>query len=115
MAKRILVVDDSPTTRQQVATCLIEAGYEVVEAFDGLDALDKREGCAMALCDINMPRMSGLEFLATVAGGSMPVVVLTTEAKAALMTQAKNAGARGWMVKPFKPSQLISVVRHLVG
>jgi two-component system chemotaxis response regulator CheY len=112
--KKILVVDDSASIRQQVTMCLNEGGYEVVEATDGLDALEKRAGCAMVLCDINMPRMNGLEFVEQVGPTGLPVVMLTTEGKPELVARAKKAGAKGWMVKPFKPEQLLAVVNKLV-
>lgn len=114
MGRKILVVDDSPSIRQQVSLCLTEGGFEVVEAADGLEALEKRAGCAMVLCDINMPRMSGLEFLEKIGGNELPVVMLTTEGKPELVARAKKAGAKGWMVKPFKPQQLLAVVNNLV-
>lgn len=95
--------------------CLTGGGYEVVEAQDGLDAMDKRAGCALALCDVNMPRMNGIEFVEKVGSQPMPIVMLTTEGKPELIDRAKKAGAKGWMVKPFKPEQLLSVVKKLVG
>ncbi|MFT3709869.1 MAG: response regulator [Archangium sp.] len=115
MSKKVLVIDDSPTIRQQVALCLSGSGYQVVEAVDGLDAMGKREGCAIAICDVNMPRMNGIEFVEKVGTGAMPVVMLTTEGKPELIDRARKAGAKGWMVKPFKPDQLLSVVKKLVG
>lgn len=114
MARKILVVDDSPSIRQQVSMCLQEGGFEVVEACDGVEALEKRAGCAMVLCDINMPRMNGLEFIEKVGGADIPIVMLTTEGKPELVARAKKAGAKGWMVKPFKPQQLLAVVNNLV-
>ena len=93
--------------------CLTNGGYEVVTAEDGIDALAKREGCALALCDVNMPRMNGIEFVEKVGKEAMPVVMLTTEGKPELIERAKKAGAKGWMVKPFKPEQLLAVVNKL--
>ena len=115
MSKKILIIDDSPSIRQQVSLCLTSGGYQVVEAQDGLDALEKTGGCALAICDVNMPRMNGIEFVEKVGGQAMPIVVLTTEGKPELIDRAKKAGAKGWMVKPFKPEQLLSVVKKLVG
>lgn len=114
-AKTILVVDDSPAIRQQVSLCLTTAGYTVVEAQDGLDALARTAGVSMCICDVNMPRMNGVEFVEKVGAGAMPIVMLTTEGRPELIERAKKAGAKGWMVKPFKPEHLLSVVKKLVG
>jgi len=114
MSKKVLVIDDSPSIRMQVSLLLTQGGYEAVEAQDGLEALDKRTGCSMAICDVNMPRMNGIEF-AERAAGSMPVVMLTTEGNPELIARAKKAGAKGWLVKPFKPEKLLSVVKKVVG
>jgi two-component system, chemotaxis family, chemotaxis protein CheY len=113
--KKVLVVDDSPTIRQQVSLCLSGGGYDVVEAQDGLDALTKTTGISMCICDVNMPRMNGIEFVEKVGAGAMPIVMLTTEGRPELIERAKKAGAKGWMVKPFKPEHLLSVVKKLVG
>lgn len=113
--KKILVVDDSPAIRQQVTMCLTGGGFDVVTAEDGLDALGKRAGCALALCDVNMPRLNGIEFVEKVGHEAMPVVMLTTEGKPELIERAKKAGAKGWMIKPFKPDQLLAVVKKLAG
>jgi two-component system, chemotaxis family, chemotaxis protein CheY len=115
MGKRILLIDDSVTFRHQISVCLRGGGYEVVEAVDGLDALGKRDGCDLAICDVNMPRMNGIEFVEQVGRQAMPVVMLTTEGRPELIERARKAGARGWMVKPFQPEQLLSVVKQLVG
>ena len=115
MAKKILVIDDSPAIRQQVSICLIEGGYDVVEATDGRDALSKLEAVSLAICDVNMPGMNGIEFVKEMAqrGSKLPIVMLTTEGRPELVSEAKKAGAKGWMVKPFKVDQLILVVRKL--
>ncbi|MCE9571693.1 MAG: response regulator [Deltaproteobacteria bacterium] len=118
MSKRILVVDDSPTVRQQVSVALCQAGFAVVEAVDGLDALGKFDATiAMVVCDVNMPRMNGIEMLeklkADGKGSTTPIVMLTTEGQPALIDRAKKAGAKGWIVKPFKPDQLIAAVKKL--
>lgn len=114
MTKKILVVDDSPSIRQQVTLCLEQGGYAVVEAQDGVEGLERRADCAMAICDVNMPRMNGIEFAEKIAG-TLPIVMLTTEGRPELITRAKAAGAKGWMVKPFKSEHLLSVVKKLVG
>jgi two-component system chemotaxis response regulator CheY len=122
MSVKILVVDDSRPIRQQVGTALTEAGFEVIEAEDGVDGLAaarSHKDIALVICDLNMPRMNGLEVLAALKGdvstAALPVVMLTTEGKTELIQQAKRVGAVGWMVKPFKPDQLVAVVRRIVG
>jgi two-component system chemotaxis response regulator CheY len=122
MAKKILVVDDSRSVRQVVIDALLEAGYEVVEAVDGQDGFDKLEatvGLAMSIFDVNMPKMSGVEMLVRARASNlhpgMPIVMLTTEGDPALMEQAKRAGAKGWLVKPFKVEALLATVRKLAG
>jgi two-component system, chemotaxis family, chemotaxis protein CheY len=118
--KKILVVDDSATVRQQVRAALVDTGFEIVEAADGIEGLDTIEGrsdLAAVVCDVNMPRLGGLQMLEMLnAKGkvpALPVVMLTTEGQPALMQQAKAAGARGWLVKPFKPSTLVATLRKL--
>ncbi len=122
MVKKIVVIDDSRTARQQVKATLVEFGYEVVEAVDGRDGLMKiaaNADAALIICDINMPVMNGLELLARLRlerpDHQVPVVVLTTEAQPALLQRAKEAGAKGWIVKPFKPHTFLATVRKLVG
>lgn len=120
VSKKILVVDDSPTVRQQVKLALVQAGFKVEEAFDGLDGAEKIEAAndiSMVICDVNMPRMNGLEMLERVKGGgkraSLPIVMLTTEGQPALIRRAKAAGAKGWIVKPFKADQLVMAAKKL--
>jgi two-component system, chemotaxis family, chemotaxis protein CheY len=122
MAHKILLVDDSMTVRQQVGMALTQAGFATLEAGDGLEALDqlaKNPDVKMIVCDVNMPRMSGLEFLAAMkqAGkmGKPPVVMLTTEGKADVIEKAKALGVRGWVVKPFKADQLVAAAKKLTG
>lgn len=121
MAKKILVVDDSSTVRQMVAAVLSQAGYEVLEAMDGIEGTKKlRENpqVAMVLCDVNMPKMGGIEMLSHMkeSGASMvPVVMLTTEGDPELIEQARSAGAKGWIVKPFKSDSLVATVRKIAG
>jgi two-component system, chemotaxis family, chemotaxis protein CheY len=118
VAKKILIIDDSNTIRQQVRAAL--ASYEIVEAADGvegLEAIEGRQDLGIVLCDVNMPRMGGLEMLELVSAkgklGSLPIVMLTTEGQPALVQRAKAAGAKGWIVKPFKPELLLATVRKL--
>jgi two-component system, chemotaxis family, chemotaxis protein CheY len=119
MAKVILVVDDSPSVRQVSSLCLTRAGYEVVEACDGMDALVKLSGRRVSLivCDVNMPKMNGLEFSGAVKQLKdhrfTPIVICTTEGKQALIDQGKALGVKAWMVKPFKPEALLDVVTKL--
>jgi two-component system chemotaxis response regulator CheY len=118
--KKILIIDDSATVRQQVRSALVGGGFEVLEAADGvegLEAISTREDLAAVLCDVNMPRMGGLEVLelAKAKGrlAKLPVLMLTTEGQPSLVQQAKAFGAKGWIVKPFKPEQLIATMRKL--
>ncbi len=118
MAKKVLVVDDSITVRQQVGAALTQAGYAVVEAIDGLDGTQKLDASiSMIICDVNMPRMNGLEMLEAIKRDGkfprVPVVMLTTEGQPALIDRAKKAGAKGWIVKPFKPDLLVATVSKL--
>jgi two-component system chemotaxis response regulator CheY len=119
--KKILVVDDSATVRQQVGMALQQAGYAVIEAGDGVEGLQQLEkgGVSMVICDVNMPRMSGLDMLETLKRdarhANLPVVMLTTEGQPALVDRAKKAGAKGWIVKPFKAELMIAAVGKLVG
>jgi two-component system chemotaxis response regulator CheY len=121
VAKKVLVVDDSPTVRQQVGLALKQAGYEVVEATDGADGVAKvgsDSSIGMVILDVNMPRMNGLEMLEAVkAGGanaSLPVIMLTSEGQQSLIERAKKAGAKGWIVKPFKAELLVAAVKKLL-
>jgi two-component system, chemotaxis family, chemotaxis protein CheY len=120
--KKILVVDDARIVRQQVGMALKGAGFEVLEAEDGATAVElvgTTLDLALVVCDVNMPGMSGIDFLETLAASgrisSLPVVILTTEVNTALVTRAKSAGAKAWMVKPFNPSALISTAKRLTG
>jgi two-component system chemotaxis response regulator CheY len=120
MAKTVLVIDDSRTTRQFVKDTLVAAGYAVIEAEDGLAALTKlkTEKVHLMVCDVNMPNMDGLTFVGKVkdlpAHRFTPIVMLTTEASGEMVEKGKAAGAKGWMVKPFKPEQLLAVAGKLV-
>lgn len=120
MAGTILLIDDSETVRQQVRRTLVGAGYEVIEASDGVDGLEKirrRTDLFLALCDINMPRMNGLEMLEHLHrdGSTLPVVMLTTEGQPLLIRRAKQAGAKGWIVKPIRPEPLLAAVNRVLG
>lgn len=117
MSKKVLVIDDSPSIRMQVSLLLTQGGYEAVEAQDGLEALDKRTGCSMAICDVNMPRMNGIEFVKAAKALSnyrfLPILMLTTESQESKKEEGKAAGAKAWMVKPFSPASLLNAVSKL--
>ena len=120
MTDKVLVVDDSQTVRQQVQFALSQAGYEVVEAEDGLDGWEKLtgdDGIGLIICDVNMPRMNGLELVEKIheSGNysNVPIVMLTTEGAPALIQRAKKAGAKGWVVKPFKAELLVKATQKL--
>ncbi len=121
MAKCILAVDDSPSIRSRVCFTLKSAGYEVIEAVDGVDALNKAKAKAMdlVLTDQNMPHMDGLGLVRALrqlpAYRSSPILILTTESGVDMKSQGKAAGATGWLVKPFDPHRLIEVVQKLLG
>lgn len=119
--KRVLVVDDSRSVREQVALSLGQAGFEVVEAQDGMEgaskiAEDRKIG--LVICDVNMPRMNGLEMVEMVKrdaqNAALPIIMLTSEGQPSLIERAKKAGAKGWIVKPFKPELLVTAVRRLL-
>lgn len=121
MAKTVLAVDDSASIRQMVSFTLKSAGYEVVEAVDGQDGLDKAKAKSvnLILTDQNMPRMDGLTLIKNLRGmpqyASTPILMLTTESSDAMKSQGRAAGATGWLVKPFDPQKLIEVVRKVIG
>ena len=121
MAKKILAVDDSGSLRQMVVFSLKAAGYQVVEAVDGQDGLDKAKTGAydLVLTDQNMPRMDGLTLIRNLRGlpsyQSVPILMLTTEASAEMKAKGRAAGANGWLVKPFDPQRLVEVVKKVIG
>jgi len=122
MAKTIMTADDSASVRQMVSFTLKQAGYEVVEAVDGQEALDKLKDTSsvnMLVTDLNMPNMDGIELIKKVRGESkyrfMPIIMLTTESQASKKQDGKAAGATGWIVKPFKPEQLLAVIKKVLG
>lgn len=120
MAKTIFVVDDSDTIRQVISTVLTGAGYVVEEGRDGKDALSKLSGqkIHLILSDVNMPNMDGITFVTEVkklpAYRFTPVIMLTTEMADSKKEAGKAAGAKAWMVKPFKPDQLLAAVAKLI-
>ena len=121
MAKTILAVDDSGSLRQMVAFSLKAAGYDVIEAVDGQDGLDKakRKTVDLVLTDQNMPVMDGLSLIKALRGmkdyKSVPILMLTTESGDDMKAMGRAAGASGWLVKPFDPTRLTEVVKKLIG
>lgn len=121
MAKTVLSVDDSSSIRQMVAFTLKSAGYEVIEAADGQDGLNKAKmkTVDLVLTDQNMPIMDGLTLIRSLRSmpnyRTVPILMLTTESSDAMKMQGKAAGATGWLVKPFDPSKLLEVVKKVIG
>jgi two-component system chemotaxis response regulator CheY len=120
MAKRILAVDDSATMRQLIRMTLTRAGFEVVEAEDGAKGLQKAtaETFDMVLSDVNMPNMGGMDMLRNLRKMAQykftPIVLVTTESQLEKKAEGKQAGATGWIVKPFEPQQLLAVVQKVL-
>jgi two-component system chemotaxis response regulator CheY len=116
----ILVVDDSTTMRQMVAFTLTSAGHEVVEAPDGNQALAtaKSKKFDLVITDVNMPGMNGIDLVQSLRAlpdcKFIPILVLTTEAGAELKQKGKNAGATGWIVKPFNPEVLLETLKKVL-
>lgn len=121
MTKTVLTIDDSPSIRQLVGMTLKRAGYAVLEAGNGLEGYNvaTTNRVDAVVVDLNMPVMTGIEFLRKFrehpSGRGVPVVLLTTESDEGLKRDAKAAGATGWMVKPFNPDQLLSIIRKVAG
>ena len=121
MAKVVLSVDDSSSIRQMVAFTLKGAGYEVIEASDGQEGLEKAKmkTVDMVLTDQNMPRMDGLTLIKSLRAmpnyKNVPILMLTTESGDAMKQQGKGAGATGWLVKPFDPAKLLEVTKKVIG
>lgn len=121
MSKNILIVDDSSMMRLAVRTALVEAGYEVVEAVDGIDGLAKLQEDIkfnLIICDVNMPNMDGVTFVKTYKAMPrfqyIPVLMLTTEESPIMKDEGRAAGVRAWMIKPFIKETLIKAVSKLV-
>lgn len=120
MAKTILVVDDSASIRQVVGIALKNAGYEVIAASDGQDALKKLDGQKIHLIvsDVNMPVMDGITFVKEVKKLAnykfTPIIMLTTESQPEKKAEGKEAGAKAWIVKPFQPPQLLDAISRLI-
>lgn len=120
MAKTVLIVDDSASMRQLVTFALKGAGYDVVAAVHGKDALDKIKATKveMVITDLNMPEMDGIQLIKNIRSNAAtrftPVVMLTTESQEGKKQEGKQAGATGWLVKPFKPEELVGLVKKFV-
>ncbi|WP_348550619.1 response regulator [Acidithiobacillus sp.] len=121
MAKTILIVDDSTSLRQVVAIALKGAGYEVIEAGDGLQGLAQLQAAPkvhLIISDVNMPNMDGITFLQNIKQlpnyKFTPVIMLTTESGEEKKQAGREAGAKAWVVKPFQPAQLLAAVAKLV-
>lgn len=120
MNETILAVDDSATVRQMVSFALKDAGFDVVEAKSGEDALTKlTQTFAMVVTDLNMPGMDGIALIQALRAHPtakyVPIVVLTTESEMAKKQEARSAGATAWIIKPFRPEQLQVVVKKVLG
>lgn len=120
MTKQILVVDDSASIRHVVGITLKGAGYDVIEACDGKDALSKLTGdkIHLIISDVNMPNMDGISFLKAVKANPRykftPVIMLTTESGQDKVAEGRSAGAKAWVVKPFQPKQMLDAVSKLI-
>jgi len=120
MKKKILIVDDSSTIRLQVTKVLTKAGFDVAQAEDGVEGADliDRDEISLVLCDVNMPRMNGLSMLEHVKSqarhAGLPILMVTTEGQSRLIRRAKDAGAKGWIVKPISAEQLVATVQKFV-
>lgn len=121
MTKSILAVEDSASVRQLIRMTLLDYGYDVSDAKNGAEALEKAVASPFdaIITDINMPVMNGIEFIrqfrATSSGTGIPIIVLTTESSDELKAEARRAGATAWLTKPFGPEQLVKSVQKLVG
>ncbi|HXR19973.1 MAG TPA: response regulator [Steroidobacteraceae bacterium] len=120
MSKRILAVDDSASIRHLVGVTLRAAGYEVAEAADGQEALEyaREHSVDLVLADVNMPRMDGITLVAQLRSlpnyRLTPLLLLTTESSSQSKQQGKQAGATGWIVKPFHPEQLLATLERVL-
>lgn len=119
MPLTVLAIDDSRTIRELLREALVQAGFEVQLAIDGIDGLEKLEASVpdAVITDINMPRLDGFGFIKAVRDKSehsaLPIIVLTTESAAELKAKAREAGATAWIVKPFDEAKLVSALRRV--
>jgi two-component system chemotaxis response regulator CheY len=116
---KVIVIDDSQTIREELSEVLSAAGFSIIEAVDGKEgakAVQAHPDASLAICDLHMPKLSGLELLELLheeGTSTVPFFMLTTEARSDLLDRARSLGAKGWMVKPFKPAMLIAAVKKL--
>jgi two-component system, chemotaxis family, chemotaxis protein CheY len=120
VSKRILVIDDSPSIRLAVTKAL--TGYDIVQAVDGQEGaelIESLDDLSLAICDVNMPRMTGIEMLErvheTLKKKGLKIIMLTTEGQPGVIKRARELGASGWVVKPFKPEHLLATAKKLTG
>ena len=120
MPKKILIIDDSAAIRQSISFILQQEGYETIEAQDGLEGLTVASGLPgvdLIITDVNMPNLDGIGFIKRVrelaAYKFTPILVLTTESQGSKMNEGKEAGATGWIVKPFNADKLLGIVRKV--
>lgn len=120
MGKKILVVDDSLSVRQLVSGTLEEGGYEVRDAKDGAEALEKfrRDPVDLVITDLNMPKLDGIGLIKALRAlpgcRFLPIIMLTTESHEDKKQEGKKAGVSGWLVKPFRPEQILAVVKMVI-
>ncbi len=121
MSKTILTIDDSASIRQMVSMTLMSAGLDVLEAANGAEGYDVATTNTVhaILTDLNMPVLNGIEFIRKYrqhpSSKGIPIILLTTESDEDLKRQAKEAGATGWIVKPFKQDQLLAIIKKVTG
>lgn len=120
MGKKILIADDSTSMRQMIEFTLSDAGYAVVQAVDGEDAVTKfAADVNLVITDLNMPRMNGIDLIKKIRGGAankfVPIIMLTTESEQSKKDEGKKAGATAWIVKPFTPENLLETIKKVVG
>ena len=119
MTKTVLTIDDSRTMREMLNMALVQAGYRVLQAVDGVEGLEvlRAEGADVVITDINMPRKDGFQFIEEVRADAsrraIPILVLTTESDAEKKQRARLAGATGWIVKPFDPTKLVDAINRV--
>jgi len=121
MIPRILIAEDSACVRQMLSNTLRDEGYEVIEAIDGSDAIEKASQSKpnFVITDLNMPNSNGIELIQSLRNNPLfkytPILILTTESQEARKQEGKQAGASGWIVKPVKPTQLITLIKRMLG
>jgi two-component system, chemotaxis family, chemotaxis protein CheY len=121
MGKTVLLVDDAASMRGLLSMTLQDAGYNTIEACDGKDALNKLRSANvnMVITDLNMPNMNGLELIRALKSEKqyqfIPIVMLTTESSDSMKREGQAAGAKAWVVKPFKPESIVMVVKKIIG